>query len=128
MSNAVTTQAPELLNYVNGAWRRSAATVNGGDVHPGVIGDHKTVGIGGIDPDIVSVSAPADFLEILPSIKRLVKRAVGNVNFVVASLRYCDSDASADQLIAAYITDIEILHSRGLRAIQNRLLRRPDGC
>jgi malonate-semialdehyde dehydrogenase (acetylating)/methylmalonate-semialdehyde dehydrogenase len=26
MSSAVTTQAPELLNYVNGAWRRSAAT------------------------------------------------------------------------------------------------------
>src|SRR6266850_1402557 len=26
MSSAVTTQTPELLNYVNGAWRRSAAT------------------------------------------------------------------------------------------------------
>ena len=26
MSSAATTQAPELLNYVNGAWQRSAAT------------------------------------------------------------------------------------------------------
>ncbi len=69
-----------------------ASTVHVGDVHSGVIGDHKTIGICGIDPDIVSVSAPADFLKILPPIKRLVERAVGNVNFVVASRRYYDSN------------------------------------
>src|SRR5713226_8360238 len=44
------------------------AAVNGGDVHAGVVGDYKAIGIGGIDPDVVSVAAPADFLEILPAI------------------------------------------------------------
>src|SRR6266852_6601496 len=69
-----------------------AAAVNGGDDHPGIISDHKTIWIGGVDPDIVSVSAPADFLKILAAIERLMKRAVGNVHLVIASRRNCDSD------------------------------------
>src|SRR6266853_1887432 len=59
-----------------------AAAMHGSDVHSRVIGDYKTIGIGGIHPDIVSVSSPVDFLEILSAIKRLVERAVGNVNFI----------------------------------------------
>src|SRR2546421_1977683 len=72
-----------------------AAAVHGGDVHSGVIGDYKTIGIGGIHPDIVSVSSPTDFLEILSAIERLVERAVGNVNFIVGSRRNRDANVIA---------------------------------
>src|SRR5216683_1107185 len=72
-----------------------AAAVHGGDVHSGVIGDSKTIGIGGIHPDIVSVSSPADFLEILSAIERLMERAVGNVNFIIGSRRNRDANVIA---------------------------------
>src|SRR5204863_6843007 len=63
-----------------------AAAVHGGDVHSGVIGDYKTIGIVGILPEIVSVSSATDFLDILSAIDRLLERVVGNVIFI---LRFC---------------------------------------
>src|SRR5882762_6916412 len=69
-----------------------AAAVNGSNYHSRVIGDYKPIGIGWIDPNIVSVSAPVDFLKILSSVQRLMERTVGDVNLVVGSGR--DGDAN----------------------------------
>src|SRR5246500_5946368 len=52
-------------------WKSSAvktATVHRRNAEAAVIGDHKTIGIDGIDPDIVRVSAPGNILEVLASV------------------------------------------------------------
>src|SRR6266436_2593143 len=72
-----------------------SATVNCSNEHSRVIGDYETIRVGWINPDIVSVAAPVDFLKILPSVERLVEGAVGNVNFVVGSGRNRNSNVVA---------------------------------
>src|SRR5579863_8657940 len=63
------------------------AAVYGRDVHAAVIGNYKTIGIGRVEPDVVRVSSPANFFEILPSIQGLVKRTVGHEDFTIARRR-----------------------------------------
>ena len=46
-----------------------AATVHGGDDHSSVICDHKAIGICRINPNVVSVSTPANLLKILTAIQ-----------------------------------------------------------
>src|SRR5580704_6198746 len=46
-----------------------SAAVHGGDDQACIVGDHETIGIGGIDPDVVRVAAPADFVEVLAAIQ-----------------------------------------------------------
>jgi len=45
------------------------AAVHGGDAQAAVVGDHEAIGIGGVDPYVVCVSAPGDFFEVLPAIE-----------------------------------------------------------
>src|SRR5262252_8922213 len=40
------------------------ASMDGGDVHASIVGDDEAVGIGGINPDVMRVAAPVNFLKI----------------------------------------------------------------
>src|ERR1035438_9345041 len=71
------------------------AAVDRSNDHAGVIGNYKAVWIGGIDPDVVCVSAPADFVKILARIERLVEGAVRYINFIVTAGRHSDSNVVA---------------------------------
>ena len=72
-----------------------AAPVDRRDDHPTVVGDHEAIGIGRIDPDVVGIAAPADFVKILARIQRLMEGAVGDVDLVVAARRYRKADVVA---------------------------------
>ena len=71
------------------------AAVHGRNLHAAVVGDHEAIGIGGIDPDVVSVSAPRDVVKILACIQRLVEGTVRDVDFIVAAGRNGDSNVVA---------------------------------
>ena len=45
------------------------APVHRGDDHPGVVCNHEAIGILWIDPDVVSIAAPAHFVKILARIQ-----------------------------------------------------------
>ena len=46
-----------------------AATVQRGNNQPGVVGDHEAIRVDRIDPDVVGIAAPADFVKILARIQ-----------------------------------------------------------
>src|SRR5579864_2336197 len=62
-------------------WKSSAvktAAVHRRNAEAAVIGDHKAIGIGGIDPDIVRVSAPRDIFEVLAAVHGPVEGTAGH--------------------------------------------------
>src|SRR5208282_5814014 len=87
--------------------------------HAGIVGNYKTVGIGGIDPDVVRVAAPADFLKVLARIQRLMEGAVSYIDFVVAPCRHRNPDVVARTANqgALVIDDLPMLSS---------IIRSPD--
>ena len=61
------------------------AAVHGRNLHASVVSNDEAIGIGGIDPDIVSVPAPRDGVKILARIQGLVERTVRDVDFIIAA-------------------------------------------
>jgi hypothetical protein len=69
--------------------------MHGSNLHARIVGDHKAIGVGGINPNVVSVSAPRDGAEILTCIQRLVEGTVRDIDFIIAAGRNCDSNVVA---------------------------------
>src|SRR5690348_13246955 len=72
-----------------------SAAMNRGDVQAAVIGDHEAIGILRIDPDVVIVAAPGNFLEKFAAVERFEKAAVGDVDFVVVASGNGDANVIA---------------------------------
>ena len=66
--------------------------VNRGNTQPCVVGDHETIRIQRVNPDVVIVATPRHFLECFTAIQGFEKTAVGHVDFVIVSGRDGDSN------------------------------------
>ena len=82
-----------------------------GDAHSTIVGNDKAVWIERINPDIVGVSAPRNFLKNLAPVERTVKTAIGHKYLIVASARNGDSNvvSGASDQRALIIDNLPIL-------------------
>ena len=69
-----------------------SAPMNSRNVHSSIVGNHEAVGVQRVDPDIVIVSPPRDFLKRFAAVQGFQKAAVGNIHFVVVSCGDSDSN------------------------------------
>ena len=81
------------------------------DDEASVIGDHKSISIPGIDPDVVSVAAPSHGCEDLAAVHRMMKAAVGDEHFVLIRGRDLNADvvASASDERSIPVDDFPLL-------------------
>ena len=99
------------------------------DDHAGVVGDDKPVGVARVDPDVVRVAAPPDFVEAAAAVERLVERTVRDVDLVVAATRDSQPDViagTADQ--RALVVDGLPVLAGVVRSPHGPLVLRLDQC
>ena len=81
------------------------------NVHSPIVSNDKAVWIERINPDIVSVSSPGNFLKNFSPVKRTVKTAIRHKYLIVASTRNGDSNvvSGASDQGALIIDSVPIL-------------------